>query len=260
MKELKIYKRNLDVFITICFVFALLVSLYLLLFPVGDVVTEKMKQDKVSLALNTDKSIYSPGEQVYFQMTALDDQGKPICDAEFELIIEDSLNSFKTLSTKDGTVKINSSCFVYDFTSEPDLEAYYQTDDSGKYKVSFLMKREGEEYKIIDFFEVQESVAFNVERMGPTRIYPPSTYEMIMKIKANQDFKGQIIETAPLSFDVVVPASVQMKIENNTRKIIWHVDWKAGESYELKYMFETPSISPYLYLLGPLGFYEQKSF
>ena len=50
-------------------------------------------------------------------------------------------------------------------------------------------------------------------------------------------------------------------INEDSNKIIqkiiqWQVDWKMGESYELKYQFDAPDISPYLYLLGPLEFYE----
>ncbi|MBU4481041.1 hypothetical protein KKH59_01860 [Patescibacteria group bacterium] len=44
-------------------------------------------------------------------------------------------------------------------------------------------------------------------------------------------------------------------IDEGANKIIeWQVDWKAGEEYELKYQFDAPDVSPYLYLLGPLKF------
>jgi len=44
--------------------------------------------------------------------------------------------------------------------------------------------------------------------------------------------------------------------ETDAKQIIWQVDWKEGEIYEISYQFDTPDISPYLYLLGPLEFYE----
>ena len=44
---------------------------------------------------------------------------------------------------------------------------------------------------------------YDIERIGPTRIYPPATYEMKFKIKANQDFQGEIKETVPASFEIL---------------------------------------------------------
>ena len=103
-------------------------------------------------------------------------------------------------------------------------------------------------YEITDSFEARDAVPFEIERIGPTRIYPPAKYEMKLKIKANQDFNGEVIESVPESFDIVPDSKFQIL---NSR-IIWQVDLREGETFELKYTFDAPDISPFIYLLGPL--------
>jgi len=101
---------------------------------------------------------------------------------------------------------------------------------------------------ITDRFEVREWVAFDIERIGPTRIYPPETYPMKFNIKANQDFRGQVVEKLPESFEVIEDSGFRIQDSG----IIWQVDWKAGETYELSYIFDAPNTSPEFYLIGPL--------
>ena len=101
---------------------------------------------------------------------------------------------------------------------------------------------------------------FEVERIGPTRIYPPATYQMTLVIKVNQDFSGEVIEYVPDSFEIKSQfpnSNFQTNPKSqilNSKQLIWQVDWRAGETYELRYQFDAPDISPYLYLLGPLRF------
>ena len=234
------------------------------------------------LAINVNKSIYLPNETAYLQMAALDDNGHTICGARLRLQILNPKSEILNLSTEDGTIQYSGECGADNVTDVPDYFAYYElpkatqreTDakqgretpkDSlrdptgqadakpeqvGIYQMKLINLDNG--YEIEDSFEVRESVPFEVERVGPTRIYPPATYEMKFKIKANQDFVGEVIEYVPESFDIIPDSSFQIL----DSKIIWQVDWKAGETYELKYQFDAPDISPYLYLLGPLEFYE----
>jgi len=223
------------------------------------------------LAINTNKSIYLAGETAYLQMAVLDDLGHTICDAQLELRIKNKeLEIDDYFSTQDGTIQYSGECSGNNVTDVPDYFAYYELpkatqretdakqgretdakpEQVGIYQMKLINLDNG--YEIEDSFEVRESVPFDVERIGPTRIYPPATYEMKLKIKANQDFSGEIVEYVPESFDVIPDSRFQIL----DSKIIWQVDWKAGETYELKYQFDAPDISPYLYLLGPLEFYE----
>ncbi len=92
----------------------------------------------------------------------------------------------------------------------------------------------------------------DIERVGPTRIYPPAIYEMTLKIEANQDFAGQVMEIVPADFEIIGTNDKREETIGGEKLIIWDVDWKEGETYELSYTFDAPDISPEFYLLGPL--------
>ena len=204
------------------------------------------------LAINTNKSIYLPGEQAYLQFASLKDDGHTICDAKLRLEIRNPKHEILNLSTGDGGIKYSGECKGDNVTDVPDYYAYYQVNGPGKYEMTLTNLDTG--FEITDYFEVQESVPFEIERIGPTRIYPPADYKMRIAIRANQDFKGEIIETVPMLFKIqeIVDAEQQSNADNYTKTIIWQVDWKAGQNYELNYSFNAPDVSPYLYLLGPL--------
>ncbi|MBU4142123.1 hypothetical protein KKE99_04615, partial [Patescibacteria group bacterium] len=234
------------------------------------------------LAINVNKSIYLPNEEAYLQMAVLRDDGHTICDAKLVLSIKYQVSSIETiLSTEDGTIQYSGECSGNNVTDAPDYFAHYEVGEAGTYQMILTNLDNG--YEITDSFEVRDSVPFDVERIGPTRIYPPSGYEMVLKIKANQDFKGEIRESAPEGFEIKFQSSNDklqtnvkaqnpnepnikiencniensLKIENCKLKIItWGVDIKKGENYELRYTFDAPDVSPYIYLLGPLRFYE----
>ena len=197
------------------------------------------------LAVNTNKSIYLVGETAYLQMAALTDSGHTICDANLKLeIISPAGEPFSAVVERSG------ECGPNNVTNVPDYFAYYQISGVGNYEMKLINFDNG--YEITDSFEVRDSASFEVERIGPTRIYPPASYEMTFEIKANEDFSGEVVEVVPASFIVIGTSDVKQEIRNEEKTIIWQVDWKAGESYEIKYGFDAPDISPYIYLLGPL--------
>jgi len=198
------------------------------------------------LAINVNKSIYLPGDRAYIQMGALTDTGHTICDANLKLQI----------TSPDGgvtspNVQRSGKCGPNNVTDVPDYFTYYQVEGTGIYEMKLINLDNG--YEITDSFEVQDYVLFDIERVGPIRIYPPATYEMTLKIKANQDFAGEVVETVPAGFEVQSPvSSFEFQVSGSEKQLVWQVDWKAGETHELKYTFDALDISPYLYLLGPL--------
>ena len=238
------------------------------------------------LALNTNKATYLPNENAYLQMAVLDDQGSTICDADLILKITDPQGRMKFLKTKEGTIIRNPECGPNNVIDKPDYYANYVLSQSGIYKLTLTAKTKDGTRWIDDLIEVKESVPFEVERIGPTRIYPIAQYEMKIKIKANQDFKGQVIERVPSSFEVWEPGSrinitevvlspggySEPKIIKKTtipidseekpqfttedkeeiKEIIWSVNWQAGKEYQLNYILDAPDIAPEFYLLGPL--------
>ena len=200
------------------------------------------------LAINTNKSIYLPGDKAYLQMAVLKEDGHTLCDANLKLEII-SPNG----ETSYPEVQKSGECGQDNVTNKPDYFAYYQVDSIGNYQMKLQNLDNG--YEINDSFEVQESVLFDIERIGPTRIYPLATYEMKIKIKANEDFKGDVKELMPAGFQILnnFPDNSNFQTSDLDTKILgWQVEFEKGKTYELKYQFDAPDASPYLYQLGPL--------
>jgi len=215
------------------------------------------------LAINTNKSTYLPDETVQLSLAVLDDKGEMVCDADLELrIMNHELGRDDRLSTEDGSITVNQECHTKGFTLKPDYAAVYQVTDVGVYKMDLEAKTVNGTYSISDSFEVRETVAFDIERVAPTRIYPPETYPVSLKVKVNEDFKGEVVEKVPGTFsftNIKSQLTNKFNIKNsddqNETRLSWQVDWKAGETHELSYEFKAPNESPQFYLIGPLEFY-----
>src|SRR3989344_1776626 len=164
------------------------------------------------LAINTNKSIFLPAqtrlpnESAYLQMAVLDDSGHTVCDADLELEIKEPSGIVMELSGALGTIIKSPTCGPDNVTDDPDYFSHYTLDGTGTYALKLTNLKNN--YEIADSFEVRDSVPFEIERIGATRINPfKAKYVMTFKIKANQDFDGEIIETVPESFEIT-PAPV----------------------------------------------------
>ncbi|MFC1727590.1 kelch repeat-containing protein [Patescibacteria group bacterium] len=217
------------------------------------------------LAINVPKSIYLPGEQVDFLMTVLDDTGRTVCDGNVELRIKNvELGIEENFSTEDGTITRSDECGPKNVTYTPDYQAGFQLGNQvGLYQMTMKATTPAGTREMVDVFEVKNSVDFDISRFGPTRINPSSPYEVKLTVKANQNFKGEVVEKIPVDFKIISLSddgrvgqefSLGMVLDDSRGvdgQIVWSVDWQAGETYELSYQFDAPDISPYLYLLGP---------
>jgi len=197
------------------------------------------------LAINTNKSIYLPGQKAYLQMAALRDNGHTICDANLSLTVIAPMGGIER-----PPVYQSGKCEGNNVTDAPDYYAFYQVGETGEYQMRLTNLDSG--YEISDSFEVRQSVPFDIERIGPTRIYPPASYQVTLKIRANEGFSGQVIEKVPSGFEIISEQPTHIRTTGNAKEIIWNVEWLAGQYYELRYTFDAPDISPYLFLLGPL--------
>jgi|GEM_PF-5984195 len=205
------------------------------------------------LAVNVNKSIFLAGESAYIQMAVLDNNGHTVCDSKIYLEIIAPGGSTQVLD-----IQKSGKCLGDNVTDVPDYYTYYQTLGSGIYNVKLTNLENG--YQIFDSFEVRDSVPFDIERFGPTRIYPFVPYQITIRIKANQNFSGEIIETVPKGFDIISGApGFRLQNLGNEQQLIWQANLEIGQIQELNYEFDAPNISPYLYLLGPLEIFSTSS-
>lgn len=201
------------------------------------------------LAVNTDKTIYEPGENAHLMMASLDDSGDTICDANLSLSITDPKGN-----TREAFIRESGECGPNNVVDVADYLADYTVGETGTYNV--VLARLDETglvlHRISDVFEVRERPAYVVERDGPTRIYPKAPYRMNMHIIAHRAFSGTVTETVPVGTLVSDTGGAELSQYGGAMRLTWQLTLKEGEEARLGYTFDAPDVSPYLYLFGPL--------
>ena len=211
------------------------------------------------LAVNTDKSIYTEGDDAYIQFGVLNDKGSTVCGADLDLLIKIPDGTTAHFSTKDETIIREEQCGPNNVISVPDYYVHYTLPTiSGTYKMVLTAVTANGTKKITDTFDVDHP-HFDVSRTGPTRIYPLSTYPMTIRIISDSDWSGQVVEKVPADFGVLPPKRSlpyeSVSTVGGITYVTWNVDLKKGEEATLGYIFKAPEVSPEFYLLGPLSFY-----
>jgi len=209
------------------------------------------------LAINTDKSVYEIGDDAYLQMGVLDDNGNTICDAGLNLDIKSPTGAVTHFSTDNGSIVADKKCGPNNVINVPDYYAHFAIPNIvGAYDMTLIADTANGTKKIIDSFEVLTDTPFIVQRTGPTRIFPVSTYPMTIQITSDADWAGTVTEEVPASFEISEPdhSVVYDKVETSgdTTTISWSMSLLAGQEMTLGYHFKAPPISPEFYLLGKI--------
>ncbi|MBI2102074.1 hypothetical protein HYT53_05690 [Candidatus Woesearchaeota archaeon] len=204
------------------------------------------------LAINVNKSIYLPNEDSFIGIGVLDDAGRVVCNADVTLDIINPLNQKTTLTTANGDISISPECAYLGVTELPDYYTGYKVGGVGAYAMNLTAVTANGVRSISDNFTVQSSVAFDVARKGPTRVYPRALYTMKIPIIANQDYNGLVNEYVPSSFAITPQDGLSVAASGGTSILSWNVDMKQNDKIELSYEFDAPDTSPEFYLLGPL--------
>ena len=204
------------------------------------------------LAVNTTKTMYLPNEKVALNLAALTDKGDTICDANLQLkIIDPENNIYETPVNPSGHCGKNNVTEIPDYLADFD-----KTDKLGVYTIQLQhVNSKGEVvHNIRDSFEVRDYIPYDIERTAPTRIYPLAPYEVKLNIKANRIYDGDIVELIPRGFVVEDGSGAEIVTLPEYSELIWrNIKLEEGQSIELKYTFDAPDVSPYMYLLGPLN-------
>ncbi|HLD35069.1 MAG TPA: hypothetical protein VJB62_04360, partial [Patescibacteria group bacterium] len=222
------------------------------------------------LAMNFNKSMYVPSEEAYIQMAVLDESGHTVCGSDLKLEIRNlKLGISEILSVENGTIMLNPVCGPETVTNEPDYYARYNFSGAGEYEFTL---RAGEK-EISETIVVAEERLFDIERLGPTRIWPKADYGIVIRVRPVEDFKGDITESVPLGFKIGNwkletrppdgqvgnsendPYGANYKYyeaeEDGVKKLVWQdVEISAGDELEISYTFDAPDRSPELYLVG----------
>lgn len=205
------------------------------------------------LSLNPDQSSYSIGDTAFLAMAVLDDHGDMVCNSALTLVITKPDGTTTTLSTQNGQITVNNVCHTKEITLIPDYQALFNIDQIGNYNYTLTANTQNGIYSISDSFIAQNNPDFVIKRLAVTRIYPPNTYPVTLKITANRNFTGTITESVPSSFKITNTLA-KITTQNDRKLLTWTLSLSEGQTISLKYSYLAPMVSPERYLLGPITF------
>jgi cellulose synthase/poly-beta-1,6-N-acetylglucosamine synthase-like glycosyltransferase/transposase-like protein len=228
------------------------------------------------LAINATKSVYSPNEEIDLSFGVLDERGKTLCDAGLILTVDIVAEDRQiVLQSKDGSIRKAMDCAINNVGMEPDYFAGFTAGQvDSEYKLTLEALTKNGIKRVEDSIWVRAKAEdYVIERSSfPTRIYPPVTYPVKLTVKANRDYKGEVVDSLPENFEISQITgngkvghdtfSLPFKQEGK-QTVTWNVDFKKGETYTLEYRIKFPPESPQFYLIGPLkigDYSEQRSW
>lgn len=209
------------------------------------------------LIMNSNKSIYVPGEQALLGAAVLDRNGHAVCDASITLQITTPRSQMAIFSTEERTIIRSSECAGDTTSNAPDYSVFYDIPhEIGLYQILMIVTTKDEVRLIESQFELFDTIPVSLERVLPTKIFPLEPISASLIVTANEDFDGIVEERVPSSFEVIQEAQGRafnrIIEEPDTKIITWEVSLLKDEQIELSYSFVVPDTSPAVYLLGPL--------
>jgi len=227
--------------ISICLV--IFVVFVIIIFNIEAKSNQTKVPSKGILLLNTDKSNYLPGEIMIVSMISLDENGQTLCQSNLKLEITNPQNVSAT-----APITKSPTCGDNNITNDPDYFASYTLENIGEYKIklSDLDTKNVLETKI----EVGQNLSFDIKRSGAIRLNTSKSnrYPMIITIKANRDFLGQIKDQIPDGLKIVWQGDAKTDGAN----LVWEVNMKSGETKVFSYEYSITDASSATYTLGPV--------
>ena len=196
------------------------------------------------VSLNTDKSIYRPGETATLAIVVLDNDGHSVCNSNIVMNIHDPTSGITTLSTGNG-ITANPSCGLYD--------AQYVVPEVGNYTIDMTAQNPSGVANFTTSFLSADNFDFDVIRTADSKIDPTSnlnSFNVAIDVSSFVNVNNVIIqESVPSSFKVSTDATVQ------TMGDIQILTWSKsliGNKTSVSYTYSVPPVYPQLYALGPV--------
>ncbi|MDE1843176.1 MAG: hypothetical protein KGH95_05960, partial [Thaumarchaeota archaeon] len=196
------------------------------------------------VALNTDRSIYKPGEIANFTITTLLNNGTSACDSNIVMKITDPNSKNTILSTGNGISMSLFDCAIYQAQYIPSIE--------GNYTVDVTAKTSSGVSNFSTYFLVEKNYNYEIIRMAATKIDPfdqPNNFNVKLKVHSYVS-SGQITikEFVPNVLNVTTDGSVSQV--GDTKMITWVRNLDSNNDTMVSYNYAVPLIQPQLYALG----------
>src|SRR3989475_6581811 len=196
------------------------------------------------VSLNTQKSIYKPGEVANFVIVVLDNGGHSVCNATIAMNIHDPSSGMTTLYSGNG-IAPDSHCGLYN--------AQYTTKSEGNYTIDLAAQNPSGTASFSTSFLVQNSYPFDVIRTADSKIDPvdnPNLFNVTVDIGSYVNATSVTIqESVPSVFNVTTNANV--KTVGDSKILTWNKDLIDNKT-SIQYSYSVPLKFPRLYALGPM--------
>ena len=195
------------------------------------------------VSLNTQKSIYKPGEVANFTIVVLDNQGHSVCNSNIVMNIHSPTSSITTLSSGNG-ITPGDQCGLYNAQYVPQLE--------GNYTIDMAAQNPSGIASFSTSFLAQNNFAFDIVRTAQSKIDPvnnPNSFNVKLDVSSYTNAtSANIQETVPSVFNVTTDGTVQTV--GNVTTISWNKSL-IGNATSVQYSYSVPLEFPRLYALGP---------
>ena len=195
------------------------------------------------VSLNTDKSIYRPGENANFTIVVLDNSGHSVCNSNIMMNIKDPTSITTSLSTGNG-ITANSECGIYN--------AQYLVPTSGNYTVGVTATNPSGTANFTTSFLAANSFPFEITRTAASKIDPinnQNSFKVNIDVTSFVNASNVVIkESVPSIFSLVTDANVHTV--GDVKVLTWNKNLIANKT-SVQYSYSVPLVFPQLYVLGP---------
>ncbi len=153
------------------------------------------------LSINFDNTTINPQDTVNIKIEALDQYQDLNCGAILVLKIISPSGTEEEFSTEKGTINKASDCSLHRPISDSNYSFSYKVKEIGEYKIILTDSSLGIAKTVFDSFTVENN-KLSIQKIFPSRLHYKKDYDVLIKVRANEDFEGKLTELVSKYFDL----------------------------------------------------------
>jgi len=224
--------------------------------------TSQLRNDDYTLVINTNRSSYTPGQEVAVGISVIDKENNPVCSENLKIDITYPDGSIKKLSIDSNEISILSFCNIKNnSTQNADYRAVFVPEQKGSYTIEGYIQLSDNHKKIklsskINI-HIEDNPLLSMERIGSYKIRNTENKSikeyrntMSINVTASEEFKGTVTDYIPQGITIVWYGQAKLENTQSGNKLSWDIDLKPNETTQLTYEYITDTPQPYIYSFG----------
>ncbi|GEM_PF-4801067 len=224
--------------------------------------TSQLRNDDYTLVINTNRSSYTPGQEVAVGISVIDKENNPVCSENLKIDITYPDGSIKELNIDSNEISILSFCSIKNnSTQNADYRAVFVPEQKGSYTIEGYIQLSDNHKKIklsskINI-HIEDNPLLSMERIGSYKIRNTENKNikeyrntMSINVTASEEFKGTVTDYIPQGITIVWYGQAKLENTQSGNKLSWDIDLKPNETTQLTYEYITDTPQPYIYSFG----------